>query len=37
MACWNRVTAKIVDGLPTEQVENLCYARKVPLIYGARR
>jgi spermidine dehydrogenase len=34
MACWNRVTAKIVDGLPTEQVENLCYARKVPLIYA---
>jgi spermidine dehydrogenase len=34
MACWNRVTAKIVDGLPSEQVENLCYARKVPLIYG---
>jgi spermidine dehydrogenase len=34
MACWNRVTAHIVDGLPREQVENLCYARKVPLIYG---
>jgi spermidine dehydrogenase len=34
MACWNRVTAKIVDELPKEQVENLCYARKVPLIYG---
>lgn len=34
MACWNRVTAQIVDGLPAEQVENLCYARKVPLIYG---
>ena len=34
MACWNRVTAKIVDGLPSEQVEDLCYARKVPLIYG---
>jgi spermidine dehydrogenase len=34
MACWNRVTAKIVDGLPAEQVENLCYARKTPLIYA---
>jgi spermidine dehydrogenase len=34
MACWNRVTAHIVDGLPKRQVENLCYARKVPLIYG---
>jgi spermidine dehydrogenase len=34
MACWNRVTAQIVDGLPAEQVENLCYARKVPLIYA---
>jgi spermidine dehydrogenase len=34
MACWNRVTAHIVEGLPDEQVENLCYARKVPLIYG---
>ena len=34
MACWNRVTAHLVDGLPRGQVENLCYARKVPLIYG---
>jgi len=34
MACWNRVTAQLVDGLPAEQVEGLCYARKVPLIYG---
>ena len=34
MACWNRVTAHILQGLPEEQVENLCYARKVPLIYG---
>jgi spermidine dehydrogenase len=34
MACWNRVTARIVTGLPKDQVENLCYARKVPLIYG---
>ena len=34
MACWNRVTAHIVDGLPRSQVEGLCYARKVPLIYG---
>ena len=34
MACWNRVTARIVNGLPKEQVEGLCYARKVPLIYG---
>jgi spermidine dehydrogenase len=34
MACWNRVTAKIVDGLPGQQVENLCYARKTPLIYA---
>ena len=34
MACWNRVTAQIVNGLPREQVENLTYARKVPLIYG---
>src|SRR5262249_16871704 len=34
MACWNRVTARLVQGLPSEQVENLCYARKVPLIYG---
>jgi spermidine dehydrogenase len=34
MACWNRVTAHVVEGLPDEQVENLCYARKVPLIYG---
>jgi spermidine dehydrogenase len=34
MACWNRVTARIVDGLPRDQVDDLCYARKVPLIYG---
>ena len=34
MACWNRVTARIVRGLPQDQVDNLCYARKVPLIYG---
>ncbi len=30
MACWNRVTARIVDGLPRGQVKNLCYARKAP-------
>ena len=34
MACWNRVTAHVVEGLPQQQVEGLCYARKVPLIYG---
>ena len=34
MACWNRVTAHLVDGLPRRQVDDLCYARKVPLIYG---
>ncbi len=34
MACWNRVTAHLVQDLPREQVKNLCYARKVPLIYG---
>ena len=34
MACWNRVTAHIVEGLPKKQVEGLCYARKVPLIYA---
>ncbi len=34
MACWNRVTAHLVDGLPRRQVKDLCYARKVPLIYG---
>ncbi len=34
MACWNRVTAHVVRDLPQEQVEGLCYARKVPLIYG---
>jgi spermidine dehydrogenase len=34
MACWNRVTAQVVRGLPLEQVQGLCYARKVPLIYG---
>ena len=33
MACWNRVTARIVQGLPNQQVENLCYARKAPLVY----
>jgi spermidine dehydrogenase len=34
MACWNRVTAHIVEDLPRRQVENLTYARKVPLIYA---
>jgi NAD(P)-binding Rossmann-like domain len=34
MACWNRVTARLVDGLPGHQVKDLDYARKVPLIYG---
>ncbi len=34
MACWNRVTAHVVEGLPLEQVQGLSYARKVPLIYG---
>jgi spermidine dehydrogenase len=34
MACWNRVTARVVKGLPPSQVADLCYARKVPLIYG---
>ena len=34
MACWNRIAAKIVDGLPAEQIESLCYARKTPLIYA---
>jgi spermidine dehydrogenase len=34
MACWNRVTAHLVDDLPRQQVRSLCYARKVPLIYG---
>jgi spermidine dehydrogenase len=34
MACWNRVTAQVVEGLPDAQVEGLCYARKVPIIYG---
>jgi spermidine dehydrogenase len=33
MACWNRVTARIVRGLPGAQVKALDYARKVPLIY----
>jgi spermidine dehydrogenase len=33
MACWNRVTARLVDGLPSHQVEALDYARKVPLVY----
>jgi spermidine dehydrogenase len=34
MACWNRVTARLVKNLPDQQVRDLCYARKVPLIYG---
>jgi spermidine dehydrogenase len=34
MACWNRVTAHTVEGLPPTQVDDLTYARKVPLIYG---
>lgn len=34
MACWNRVTAQVVQGLPSSNIEGLCYARKVPLIYG---
>lgn len=34
MACWNRVTARVVKGLPPQQVADLSYARKVPLIYG---
>jgi spermidine dehydrogenase len=34
MACWNRVTARLVKNLPASQVADLCYARKVPLIYG---
>jgi spermidine dehydrogenase len=33
MACWNRVTARLVEGLSHEQVSNLDYARKAPLIY----
>ncbi len=33
MACWNRVTARLVDGLPRDQVRNLYYARKAPLVY----
>jgi spermidine dehydrogenase len=33
MACWNRVTARLVDGLPKNQIKNLDYARKAPLIY----
>ena len=33
MACWNRVTARILEGLPHHQVEALDYARKVPLVY----
>jgi spermidine dehydrogenase len=33
MACWNRVTARILEGLPHEQVKNLDYARKAPLVY----
>jgi len=34
MACWNRVTAQLVEGLPKSQVRDLSYARKVPLIYA---
>jgi spermidine dehydrogenase len=34
MACWNRVTARVVKGLPPSQAADLLYARKVPLIYG---
>ncbi|KAB7741858.1 NAD(P)-binding protein [Nostocoides sp. F2B08] len=34
MACWHRVTAQVVQGLPRQQVEDLSYARKVPLIYA---
>jgi spermidine dehydrogenase len=34
MACWNRVTAHILEDLPRSQVRDLCYARKTPLIYG---
>lgn len=34
MACWHRVTAQVVQGLPQQQVEDLSYARKVPLIYA---
>ena len=34
MACWNRVTAHVVEDLPRSNVQGLCYARKVPLIYG---
>jgi spermidine dehydrogenase len=33
MACWNRVTARLVEGLPSHQIEALDYARKVPLVY----
>ena len=33
MACWNRVTARLVTGLPKDQVANLTYSRKVPLVY----
>ena len=33
MACWNRVTARLVDGLPRHQIQALDYARKVPLVY----
>ncbi len=34
MACWNRVTARVVKGLPPRQQADLLYARKVPLIHG---
>ena len=29
MACWNRVTAHVLEDLPRQQVKDLCYARKV--------
>ena len=29
-----RPVRHVVEGLPKQQVEGLCYARKVPLIYG---
>ena len=34
MACWHRITAQIVRGMPRRQVADLSYARKVPLIYA---
>ena len=33
MACWHRVTARILDDLPRDQIKALDYSRKVPLIY----